>query len=194
MERFQQPPRQRAEQATPPRQDAATAENAASAATVNPLSRIQGWVSDMGLFGLAFGVPMGILFALDTTNTIGAGLLAALSVPPACALMGALSGLLGGIALRLLRGRVPAGPGLMLAALAANLPWIYIAVADAGSLATVLSWLLLWMLAVTASIPVSAVRRSQGRSSARWNIGAGLLIGLAAVAVRLAAMQLGIIL
>ena len=184
MERFQQPPRR----ATSTDQRHRADEPLQEAAAANPLDRIRGWVWDVGLFGLTFGLPMAAYFAIDT-----GALLQAVMVPFFCAMMGALSGLLGGTALRLLRRRVPAGLGLLLATLAANLPWLYTAIAEAGSLATVMTWVPLWIVAITVTIPVSAVQRGQGRSAARWNLAAGLLIGLSAAALRLAGTMLGLI-
>lgn len=189
MERFQAPPPRHTIQT----QTAPAVTAADEVVQANPLLRIRGWVWDTGVLGLAFGVPMSMLFAADTAAGLGEVALALLMVPAVCVAMGALSGLLGGVALRVLRARVPAALGLLLATLAANLPWLYLTVTEAGSLATVMTWLPLWILAVTVSIPVSAVRRSRGASASRWNLAAGLLVGVLAVAARLLAAQLGVL-
>ncbi|MEL6346733.1 MAG: hypothetical protein AAFV53_26705 [Myxococcota bacterium] len=190
-----------ARQKTPERSQTVTSEAASSTApqtataSANPLNNVMGWVIDMALFGFGFGLPSSIVFAADVfaADGIQAAIFGGMMLPFLCAVMGALSGMLVGAALRLLRRRVPAVLGLMLATIAANLPWLSLFLEDGASTATLLTWIPVWIIAVAITIPVSAIRRSQTNNAIGWNVRVGVVIGLVSLALRFIGMWAGVV-
>jgi hypothetical protein len=147
--------------------------------TSNPLLSVGGWVWDLTLYGVGFGLVASLpkfdeAAAAGVTSWIDTVFLFSFS----SALLGALSGLSAGVALKALRGRVPPAFGLLVGVLASIVPYVLILLM-VGKTYKMLVIFPIWALAIMMLIPLIAVRRSKALPVARWSIGLGMLAAAA---------------
>lgn len=142
--------------------------------TRHPMGSVGVWMADFGFFGAVSALVHGVL-------QIGHGMepFWILFFVLLVGIQGLLAGLAVGGLLRFLRGRIPAGMGLMVAVVGAwaatsLVPWF---LGGQVGLSSTLRGLP-YTLAVTVLIPLLAVFRARGKKTLPWLAVAGLTVGV----------------
>ena len=147
-----------------------------------PMGRVRDWMVDVGLLGAVTGLMAAITHAATGAAPFAAGLPIIILTPFMLCFAATLAGAVAGVLLRVLRGKVPAVVGVLIAGMGVNLvgslitvslPWHRLASASIieGKAAPL-------SLAVLLMIPVIAVLRWRKQPTLPWLTMAGVLAGL----------------
>ena len=147
-----------------------------------PMGRVGEWMGDFGFLGAVTGLVAAITYVATGAAPVVAGVSTLVATPILLGFAATLAGAVAGGVLRVLRGKVPAVLGVLIAGMGVNLvgslitvslPWHRLASASIieGNAAPL-------SLAVLLLIPVVAVLRWRKQSPLPWLTVAGALAGL----------------